>query len=48
MRKDLFAVSVTDEETRETIAEIYRKYNILLEPHGAIAWKGIKEYSEIE
>ncbi len=45
MRRDLFAVSVTDAETRKTIAEAHRKYNLLLEPHGAIAWKGIKEYS---
>jgi threonine synthase len=45
MRTDLFAISVTDKETRETIEEAYRKYNLLLEPHGAIAWKGIKEYS---
>src|SRR5664280_1541852 len=47
MRKDLFAVSVTDEETRKTIDEAYRKYNLLLEPHGAIAWKGIKDYSAL-
>jgi threonine synthase len=45
MRRDLFAVSVTDEETRKTIDEAYRKYNLLLEPHGAIAWKGMKDYS---
>ncbi len=47
MREDLFAVSVTDEETRNTIDDVYKKYNLLLEPHGAIAWKGIKEYSRI-
>lgn len=47
MRNDLFAVSVTDEETRFTIADIYRKYSILLEPHGAVAWCGIKKYYEI-
>jgi threonine synthase len=45
MREDLFGVSVTDEETRMTIADIYRKHNILLEPHGAIAWYGINQYS---
>jgi len=44
MREDLFPVSVTDEETRVTIADIYKQYNILLEPHGAIAWYGINEY----
>jgi threonine synthase len=45
MREDLFGVSVSDDETRESISEIFRKYKIVLEPHGAIAWQGIKEYS---
>ena len=44
MREDFFAASVTDNETRNTIADIYFKHNILLEPHGAIAWYGIVEY----
>ena len=44
MRQDFFAISVTDNETRSIIEEVYKKYSILLEPHGAIAWKGIKEY----
>jgi len=44
MREDFFAVSVTDKETRMTIADIYMKHNIILEPHGAIAWRGIEEY----
>lgn len=44
MREDFFAVSVTDEETRDILGEVYRKYNILLEPHGAVAWKGVREY----
>jgi threonine synthase len=45
MRQDLYAVSVSDSETKDTIEEAYRKYNLLLEPHGAVAWRGIKEYS---
>jgi threonine synthase len=44
MRKDFFAVSASDDETRTTIANIYQQYNILLEPHGAIAWHGINEF----
>ncbi|MEI6049898.1 MAG: threonine synthase [Bacteroidota bacterium] len=44
MCEDLFAVSVTDEETRMTIAGIYKHYNILIEPHGAVAWHGMNEY----
>jgi threonine synthase len=45
MKKDLFSVSVTDDETRNAMVEINRKYNIILEPHGATAWHGINEYS---
>jgi threonine synthase len=47
MREDLFGISVNDEETKITIDEVFRRYNLLLEPHGAIAWKGLKEYSEL-
>jgi threonine synthase len=44
MREELFAVSVTDEVTRHTISDVYSLYNTLIEPHGAIAWRGIEEY----
>jgi threonine synthase len=47
MREDLFAVSINDEVTKRVIDEEYRKYNLILEPHGAIAWEGLKEYSVI-
>jgi len=44
MRSDLFGIRVTDEETKEVISDMIRKYNILLEPHGAVAWKGLSQY----
>lgn len=44
MKDELFGVSVTDDETRDTISEVFNNYGILLEPHGAIAWRGITEY----
>ena len=44
MRDELFGVMVTDDETRGTISEIFRKHGILLEPHGAVAWHGLNEY----
>jgi threonine synthase len=47
MRNDLYGVSVTDDDTRKTIKEVFRKFKILLEPHGAVAWKGINDYSEL-
>ncbi len=45
MRKDLYGVSISDDITSLTISDVFNKYNILLEPHGAIAWQGIREYS---
>lgn len=44
MRKDFFTVSVSDEETRETIISCHNDAGLMLEPHGAVAWKGLKEY----
>ena len=44
MRKDLYAVSVTDEETQRTIKEAYSQHKVLLEPHGAVAWAGLLRY----
>ncbi len=44
MKEILSGISVTDEETRNTIKYIYGKYNTLLEPHGAVAWYGLNKY----
>ncbi|MGB3947178.1 MAG: threonine synthase [Bacteroidia bacterium] len=40
------AYSINDEETAETIKRIYKKYGYLLEPHGAVAYKGLETYLE--
>ncbi len=44
MRKDLFAISISDVETRRTIREVYNEYRILLEPHGSVGWAGLMKY----
>jgi threonine synthase len=44
MRKDLFAVSISDEETKRTIIDAYKKYKVLLEPHGAVGFAGLRRY----
>ncbi len=44
LRKDLFAISITDRETGDTIKQFYADYGRLLEPHGAVAWRGLTEY----
>jgi threonine synthase len=46
MRKDMSGISVSDEETRNTIADCFRRYGVLFEPHGAVAWKGLECYHE--
>ncbi len=44
MRREIWSVSISDEQTRETIASAYRQYGTLLEPHGAVGWAGLQEY----
>ena len=44
MRRRIFSVSVSDEETRATIKRIYDEYRVVLEPHGAVGWRGLEAY----
>jgi len=44
MRSSLFSVSVTDNETRETIQKVYNEHHALLEPHGAVGWRGLEAF----
>ena len=44
MRRRIFSVSVTDEETRRTIERAHETYGVVLEPHGAVGWRGLEAY----
>ncbi len=44
MGKDIEGFKVTDEETVETIREVYGKYGYILDPHGAVGYRAVKEY----
>lgn len=44
MRKRIFSLAVSDRETRRTIVETYQRYGVILEPHGAVGWRGLEEY----
>jgi threonine synthase len=48
MRRDLYAVSISDEETRATIKQAYQKHRLLLEPHGAVGWAGLERFIAAE
>jgi threonine synthase len=48
MRRDLFSSSISDQRTRETIREVWNKYELLLEAHGAVAWTGFEDWLKTE
>ncbi len=46
IRKQLSGYSYTDEETRQTIKEVFQEFNYLLCPHSAIGYRAAKAYQE--
>ncbi len=44
LRRDFFAVSVTEDETRATIRDAWQRHRALLEPHGAVGWAGLAKF----
>lgn len=44
MNRELFAVSVSDNETKATIKNAWNNFKVLLEPHGAVGWKGLENF----
>jgi threonine synthase len=48
MRQDLFSSSISDQRTVATIKEVWDKYQLLLEPHGAVAWRGLLDWMQTE
>jgi threonine synthase len=48
MRRDLFSSSVSDARTRAAIRDFWTKYQLLLEPHGAVAWQGFLDWAAAE
>ena len=48
MRRDLFSSSISDERTRASLRDFWNKYQILLEPHGVVAWQGFQDWLAAE
>jgi threonine synthase len=44
MRRDLFSTPVSDEQTRATIQQAWQDHRLLLEPHGAVGWRGFLDF----
>lgn len=44
MQEDLFAVSISDDQTRQTIRDMWLNHRVMLEPHGAVGWAGLETF----
>lgn len=47
MRKDLYGASFSDEKTRGAISGVFKQYNYIMDPHGAVAYLGLLEFMKI-
>jgi threonine synthase len=48
MQRELFSTSVSDEQTRATIKQAWQEHKLLLEPHGAVGWRGFLDFIATE
>ena len=48
IRKDIIGAKYTDEQTAAAIADVYKKYNYILDPHGAVGYLGLEDYKKKE
>ena len=46
LEKDLNAYSFSDEQTREAMLKIFKETQYIADPHGAVAYLGLKKYLE--
>jgi threonine synthase len=46
MKRELWAISISDDDTRQTIQRAWKQHKLLLEPHGAVGWLGLERYLE--
>jgi threonine synthase len=44
LKKSLTSYSISDKETEETIADVYKKDSYLLDPHGAVGYLSLQHY----
>ncbi|MGC3956757.1 MAG: threonine synthase [Verrucomicrobiota bacterium] len=48
LRRDVFSVSISDERTVAGIRDFWNQFQLLLEPHGAVAWQGLQDWTTQE
>lgn len=46
LKNKLDSISVSDEQTRQTLLQVYRNYHYLLDPHGAVGYFALERHLE--
>ena len=47
LKAKLDAVSITDDETAETMREVYKQHDYILDPHGAVGYLALERYLDL-
>jgi threonine synthase len=48
MRRDIFSTSISDARTVAGVRDFWDHFQLLLEPHGAVAWQGFQDWIATE
>jgi threonine synthase len=48
MQENISGYSLTDAQTREAMQEVYKQYNYIIDPHGAVAYKAFNNFQQQE
>jgi threonine synthase len=46
MRRDIYSVSIDNQEHYKTIRRVYENHNVILDPHGSVGWKALEKYTD--
>ena len=48
MRRDIFSTSISDARTVAGVRDFWNRFQLLLEPHGSVAWQGFLDWNAVE
>jgi len=46
MRRDIVSISVTNPEHYKTMKDVYERFGVILDPHGAVGWRALEHFIE--
>lgn len=44
LKQEVSAYSITDDETKATLSKVYKEFDYLLDPHGAVGYHALEDY----